>query len=379
MDLRGTAPRSTSGSLAEAIVDLTAIRDNVRAFRQLRPGLSLMAVVKADGFGHGAVPVARAAIEAGATWLGVAHGTEALQLRSAGLTEPILAWLDADPETMTRAGVDISVSSPIELAAAAAVPGVPSVHLKLDTGLHRAGSTIDQWTELTRAAVRHQSAGELVVRAIWSQLSHGEDPSGVQSHRQLQALLAGVAEARRIGLRPDLVHLTNSAGTAILDAPELDLGRIGAGLYGIDEAGIGLRPAMRLVAKIAQVRRIRAGEGVSYGHDYVAPADTTIALIPVGYADGIPRCSYSRASVSHRGLRMPIAGRVAMDQFCIDMGDVPVQPGEEVVIFGPGTESEPTINDWAAWSDTIPHEIYCSLGPRIPRHHTTAPQPPTWW
>ncbi|GAA1597943.1 alanine racemase [Kribbella hippodromi] len=354
--------------LAEAVVDLSAIRDNVRTFRHRVPQ-EVLAVVKADGFGHGAVPVARAAVEAGATWLGVAHASEAFELRAAGLTVPILTWLYDAAELMllSDAGVDVSVSTVAELQQVVSV--VPYVQLKLDTGLHRSGSAPDHWIELTRTAAHYEALGAVTVRGIWSHLSHGDSADAVQSERQLQLLRTGVSLARRAGLRPSVVHLANSAGAITLDAPDTDLVRIGAGLYGIDDLGIGLRPAMRLVSKLAQVRRIRAGEGVSYGHDFVADRDTTIALVPIGYADGIPRAAAGRASVLCRGVRMPVIGRIAMDQFVVDAGDLGVEPGEPVTIFGDGTSGEPTARDWADWSGTISHELYCGLGKRVPRRY----------
>ncbi|MFD7154038.1 alanine racemase [Kribbella sp. NPDC059898] len=361
------ATRGIAG-LAEAVVDLSAVRENVRSFRERVPQ-QLMAVVKADAFGHGAVPVARAAVEAGASWLGVAHAAEALQLRAAGLQVPILTWLYDAAELMLLADVDVSVSTVAELQRVVSTPSVHSVHLKLDTGLHRAGSAPDQWIELTRTAAHYEALGAVTVRGIWSHLSHGSSADAVESARQLQFLRAGVGLARRAGLRPSVVHLANSAGALTLDAPDTDLVRVGAGLYGIDELGIGLRPAMRLVSKLAQVRRIRAGEGVSYGHEFVAERDTTIGLVPIGYADGIPRVAGRRASVLCHGVRMPVIGRIAMDQFVVDAGDLPVQPGAPVTIFGPGTSGEPTAADWADWAGTIPHEIYCGIGRRIPRRY----------
>ncbi|HEY3511783.1 alanine racemase [Kribbella sp. NPDC051137] len=363
------ASRGIAG-LAEAVVDLSAVRENVRSFRKRVPQ-QLMAVVKADAFGHGAVPVARAAVEAGATWLGVARADEALQLRAAGLQVPILTWLYDDTELMLLGDVDVdvSVSTVSELHRVVSTPNVHSVHLKLDTGLHRAGSAPDQWIELTRTAAHYEALGAVTVRGIWSHLSHGSSADAVQSRRQLQFLRAGVGLARRAGLRPGVVHLANSAGALTLDAPDTDLVRVGAGLYGIDELGIGLRPAMRLVSKLAQVRRIRAGEGVSYGHDFVAARDTTIGLVPIGYADGIPRVAGRRASVLCHGVRMPVIGRVAMDQFVVDAGELAVEPGAPVTIFGPGTSGEPTAADWAGWAGTIPHEIYCGIGNRVPRRY----------
>ncbi|HZX04128.1 alanine racemase [Kribbella sp.] len=354
--------------LAEAVVDLSAVRENVRRFRKRVPQ-QLMAVVKADAFGHGAVPVARAAVEAGATWLGVAHADEALQLRAAGLRVPILTWLYDAAELMLLGDVDVSVSTVAELQRVVSTPSVHYVHLKLDTGLHRAGSAPDQWIELTRTAAHYEALGAVTVRGIWSHLSHGSSADAVQSTRQLQLLRAGVGLARRAGLRPSVVHLASSAGAVTLDAPDTDLVRIGAGLYGIDELGIGLRPAMRVESKLAQIRRIRAGEGVSYGHDFVAERDTTIGLVPIGYADGVPRVAARRASVLCHGVRMPVIGRIAMDQFVVDAGELPVEPGAPVTIFGPGTGGEPTAAEWADWAGTIPHEIYCGIGSRIPRRY----------
>jgi alanine racemase len=214
--------------------------------------------------------------------------------------------------------------------------------------------------------------GAVTVRGIWSHLSHGDAQDAVQSRKQLQLLRTGITLARRAGLQPTVIDLANSAGAITLDAPDCNLVRIGAGLYGIDELGIGLRPAMRLVSKLAQVRRIPAGEGVSYGHDYVADCDTTVALVPLGYADGIRRVAVGQASVLCRGVRMPVIGRIAMDQFVVDAGDVPVEPGEPVTIFGDGTDGEPTAEDWAGWAGTIPHEIYCGIGTRVQRRYEEA-------
>ncbi|GAB2566251.1 alanine racemase [Kribbella endophytica] len=387
------SPARACFGLAEATIDLGAVKANVDHYRrQLHNGTQIMAVVKANGFGHGAVQIAKAAVDAGATWLGVARADEALELRAAGLTVPILAWLYDATELMWLSDVDVSVATVAELQRVVSAPSVHHVHLKLDTGLHRGGSTPDQWIELTRAAAHYEALGAVKVRGIWSHLSHGDELDATHSRRQLELLRAGVALARRAGLEPSVIHLANSAGALTLDAPDCNLVRIGAGLYGIDELDSGLRPAMRLVTKVAQVRRIRAGEGVSYNHDYVTPKDTTVALIPLGYADGIPRpagtgggaeergrpgaASAARAgasaSVLIRGVRMPIRGRIAMDQFVVDAGDIPIEPGEPVVVFGPGDQGEPTAAEWAQWAGTIPHEIYTGLGSRVPRRYEEA-------
>ena len=374
MNLVQSPARSCVG-LAEAVVDLSVVRDNVQTIhKHLRPGTEVLAVVKADAFGHGAVQVARAAVEAGATWLGVARADEALQLRAAGLTVPILTWLYDATELLLLADIDVSVSTVAELHQVVSAPNVHNVQLKLDTGLHRGGSAPDQWIELTRAAAHYEALGAVRVRGIWSHLSHGDELDASHSRRQLELLRTGVSLARRAGLSPEVVHLANSSGAITLDAPDCNLVRIGAALFGIDEVDAGVRPPMRLVTKVAQVRRIRAGEGVSYGHDYVAPRDTTIALIPLGYADGIPRIAASQASVLCRGVRMPVLGRITMDQFVVDAGELALEPGEPVTVFGDGSDGGPTAADWADWAGTIPHEIYCGLGARVPRRYVEGVQ-----
>lgn len=374
MNLVQSPARTGCVGLAEAVVDLSVVRDNVQTLhKRLRPGTEIMAVVKADAFSHGSVPVARAAIEAGATWLGVARADEALRLRAAGLTAPIMIWLYDASELLLLADIDVSVSTVAELHQVVSTPNVQNVHLKLDTGMHRGGSTPDQWIELTRTAAHYEALGAVTVRGIWSHLSHGDEVDATHSKKQLELLRTGVALARRAGLNPEVVHLANSSGAVTLDAPDCNLVRIGHGLYGIDEVGIGLRPPMRLISKVAQVRRIQAGEGVGYGHDFVAAKDTTLALIPLGYADGIPRIAGGQASVLVRGVRMPVIGRITMDQFVVD-GDVLLEPGEPVVVFGDGSDGEPTAADWAEWAQTIPHEIYCGLGSRVPLRYVEGTQ-----
>jgi alanine racemase len=364
------SPAQRMLGLAEAVVDLSAIRDNVRTFaRRVHSGTEIMAVVKADAFGHGAARVARTALDAGATWLGVARAGEAMQLRKAGLTAPIFTWLYDETELIWLEDVDVSVSNVADLHRIIAAPNVRNVHLKLDTGMHRGGSTPEQWIELTRAAAYYEAQGSISVRGVWSHLSHGDELDASHSRRQLKLLSTGVALAKRAGLTPQYVHIANSSGAITLDAPECNLARIGAGLFGIDEVGAGLHPSMKLLSKVAQVRRIKAGEGVSYSHTYVTPRDTTIALVPIGYADGIPRIAAEQASVLCRGVRMPVLGRITMDQFVVDAGDLTVEPGDPVTIFGDGSSGEPTIAEWAEWAQTIPHEIYCGLGARVPRRY----------
>ncbi|NEA34939.1 alanine racemase [Streptomyces sp. SID13031] len=369
------SPARPCVGLAETVIDLSVVRDNVKTLsKRIRPGTEIMAIVKADGFNHGAAQIATAAIEAGATWLGVARAEEALQLRAAGLTEPIMIWLYDASELLLLKDIDVSVSTVAELQQIASAPNVHNVHLKLDTGMHRGGSAPDQWIELTRTAAHYEALGTLRIRGIWSHLSHGDEPDASHSTRQLQLLRTGVALARRAGLTPDFVHLANSSGALTLDAPDCNMVRIGAGLFGIDEVDAGLRQPMQFVTKVVQVRRIRAGEGVSYGHDFIAERDTTVALIPIGYADGVPRIAGAQASVLVRGVRLPVVGRITMDQFVVDAGDLPIEVGTPVIVFGNGDAGEPTAADWADWAGTIPHEIYCGLGTRVPRRYVEGTQ-----
>ncbi|MET0426572.1 MAG: alanine racemase [Actinoplanes sp.] len=367
------ARRAVTGEPMAAVhIDLGALAHNTALLaRAAAPG-QLMAVVKADGFGHGAVPVARAALDAGATWLGVTSAAEALALRRAGVGAPILMWLyppNVDFDELLRARIDVSVADPDSLAAvgeAARRTGRrANVHLKVDTGLSRGGSPPEHWAELVTAAER---AGFLRVRGVWSHLANAEDPADPGLHRQL-AMFAD-ARAAAAGLDPPLTHLANSAATLQLPQARFDLVRTGIALYGIEPVPgrtFGLRPVMTVRAQVILTRRIKAGTGVSYGPDWVTPRDTTVALIPVGFADGVPRVVSGRGQVAVDGVRYPIVGRIAMDQFLVDVGDDPVRPGDVAVLFGPGTSGEPTAADWAGWAGTNPHEILTGIGPRLPR------------
>ena len=281
--------------LAVADVDLRAVQHNVQVLR-LRAGVPLMAVVKADAFGHGAVPVAKAAVAAGATWLGVCRVDEALALRSAGLSVPILAWLDdmaAVAPAAASAEVHLSVSSLAELEAVARQRLAVRVHLKLDTGMHRAGCPVDRWVELVARAARAERLGAIQVVGVWSHLSHASSPADPHNRRQVEAFQAGLALAEAAGLRPEVRHLCGTAGAVGVPEARLDLVRIGAGLVGIDEVGAGLRPALTLRTRVLQVRRVVAGDGVGYDHAGRVKRTTTVALLPLGYADGIPRCARS--------------------------------------------------------------------------------------
>lgn len=374
---------------ATAAVDLDAIARSVGACRAATrpgggPGPALMAVVKADGYGHGMVPAARAALAAGADWLGVASVGEALALRAAGIAAPVLSWLNPPGEPMAAAvaaSVDLAVSAPwavAEVAAAARTAGRPArLHLKVDTGLARGGAAGTDWPRLVAAAAAAAADGCVEVVGVMSHLSHGDDPDAPQTGAQVRRFTEALAEAERLGVRPQLRHLANSGGTLARPDTHFDLVRPGIACYGLSPftraaPWPGLVPAMTLTATLALTKRIPAGQGVSYGHRWEAPRETTVALVPLGYADGVPRAATNVAEVLLAGTRRPIAGTVCMDQFVVDAGDCPVTAGDPVVLFGPGRDGEPTVRDWADWLGTISYEIVTRIGARVPRVYTGA-------
>jgi len=365
----------------EAVVDLAAIRHNVGVLAAASPGAELMAVVKAEGYGHGGVPVARAALEAGATWLGVCTIEEALELRAAGITAPMLSWLhlpDDDFATAVRAGVDLSVASREHLAAVLAgarrVGRAARLHLKVDTGLSRGGVQLDSWADLLDDAAKAAADGRAEVVAVWSHLAHADAPHHPTLDRQAARLTAAWEASRDRGWTP-IRHLANSAATLTRPDLHFDLVRPGIAIYGLDPLGrpvteTPLRPAMTLRARVALVKCVPAGEGVSYGHEWTTPSATTLALLPIGYADGVPRRlgRHGRMRVLLAGRSRPVVGRVCMDQVMVDCGDDPIREGDEAVLFGPGAQGEPTAQDWADELGTIHYEVVTGVhGRRVHR------------
>ena len=363
----------------EAVVDLDAIRGNVAT---LRAGTSaeVMAVVKADAYGHGLLPSARAALDGGASWLGVAILDEALALRAAGITKPILSWLWTPDEaealaTAVRQGIDLGVSSIAALnlvAAAARQTGFTArVHLKLDTGLSRGGAHAQDWPDLVAAAAKAHAETVVAPVGVWSHFVWADAPGHATTARQIEAFRDGLRLAERAGLPIEVRHLANSAATVTLPEAHFDLVRPGVAVYGLSpvpELGdFGLVPAMTLRAEVALVKRVRAGEGVSYGHQYTTERDTTLALVPLGYADGVPRAATNVGPVSIKGRRFTISGRVCMDQFVVDVGELAVEAGDRAVLFGPGHDGEPLAQDWADALGTIHYEIVTRIGPRVTR------------
>jgi alanine racemase len=367
-------------SHAEASVDLGAITKNIAALRAHVAPAAVMAVVKANGYGHGAVPAARAAVRGGADWLGVVHVAEALEIRRAGVDTPLLCLMaigSDDHAAAIAAGVDLAAGSAgmvRRLAAAAAAAGRPArVHLKADTGLSRGGATAADWPSVLTAARQAQRDGSIVVAGAWSHFASADDPGNPSIQAQLAAFKEALAVAESAGIAPEVRHIANTA--AALDVPEAryDLVRVGGGSYGLATLPGGppawLRPAMTLRARLALVKRVPAGTGVSYGHRYVTPRETTLGLVPLGYADGIPRSATGLPLVAARGKRWRIAGTVCMDQLLIDFGDEPVTEDDEVVLFGPGDDGEPTAQEWGEALGTISYEIVTGISARVPRTH----------
>lgn len=358
-----------------AEVDLGAIAANVRRIRAAAGTPHHMAVVKADGYGHGAAAAARAALAAGSDWLGVADVDEALALRAAGITAPVLAWLHgaaADFGAAAAADVDLGVSSLEQLDRVAATARGAAVQVKLETGLSRNGVAPEAWAAVFDRAAALEREGRLRVRGVFSHLANTSPESDAAAEA---AFADGIRLARDAGLDPELVHLAATAAALRRDQSLCTMVRTGIGIYGLspfddgDSAAVGLRPAMTLRSEVAATRRVAAGAGVSYDHTWRAPAATNLALVPVGYADGIPRAASNRGEVAIAGRRRPVRGRIAMDQFVVDLGDDEVRAGEPVVVFGDPATGVPSAAEWAAWAGTINYEIVTRIGPRVARRH----------
>jgi alanine racemase len=370
---------------AEAVIDLAAIRANVERLRAAAAASSaqVMAVVKADGYGHGLLPSATAALAGGAGWLGVAQLDEALALRAGGITAPVLAWLwppGASAELALAIGsqVDIGVSSDWALQAvrqAVLATGTSArVHLKIDTGLSRNGAGDADWADLVAATAKAQAAGEVYAAGIWSHLACADVPGHPSIAAQVAKFRGALEVAERGGVHPDVRHLANSAGALTVPAAHFDLVRAGIATYGLSPipqlGDFGLVPAMTLRASIALAKDVGADVGVSYGHTYRTPAPTTLALVPLGYADGIPRAASNAGPVQINGRRFTLSGRVCMDQFVVDVGRYPVAAGDLAVVFGPGRDGEPTAQQWADAAGTIHYEIVTRIGARVTRTYT---------
>ncbi|MFE7854296.1 alanine racemase [Streptomyces sp. NPDC057403] len=384
-----TASAPTAPLRARAEIDLAALRANVRTLRALAPGAQLMAVVKSEAYGHGAVRCARVAVEAGAGWLGTATPEEALALRRAGLPGRIMCWLwtPGGPwREAVEADVDVSVSGMwalAEVTAAARAAGIPArVQLKADTGLGRNGCQPGRdWEELVAGALRAEAEGVLRITGLWSHFACADEPGHPSIAAQLALFRDMVGYAEEQGVRPEVRHIANSPATLTVPDSHFDLVRTGIALYGISPspelgtpADFGLRPVMTLSANLALVKHVPGGHGVSYGHHYVTPGRTTLGLVPLGYADGVPRHASGSGPVLLGGKWRTVAGRIAMDQFVVDLGGDEPPVGAEAVLFGPGDRGEPTAEDWAQAAGTIAYEIVTRIGTRVPRVYVNEEQ-----
>jgi alanine racemase len=364
---RTTRPRLT--------VDLSAIASNTRLFADRATG-ELMAVVKADGFGHGAVDVARTALANGATRLGVTSLAEAWPLRQAGVVVPMLSWLnpvDADWSAAAAHGIDVAIPSLAHLTAVAASPGRHRVHLHIDAGMARDGADPTIWTRLCHAALRAERRGQIEVVGVMGHLGCADDPADDCNALGRTRFAWAVEMARASGLRPRDRHLAATAATLTDPRSHHTMSRVGAGLVGIDPSHTTkLSSALTLTAPLVQVRRVRAGTAIGYGHACRTSAPTHLGLVPLGYADGLPRGASGKAEVLVRGVRRPVVGLISMDQIVVDLGAHALDPGEPVTLFGSGLAGEPTVADWARWSGTIEHEIVTGIGRRVERQPAAA-------
>ncbi len=373
------------GVLAEAVVDLGAVEHNVRVLCEHAGPAQVMAVVKADGYGHGATRVARAAVAAGAAELGVATVDEALALRADGIIAPLLAWLHPpgiDFAPALLADVQIAVSSVRQLDelldAVRRTGRTAAVTVKVDTGLNRNGVAAADYPAMLTALRQAVAEDAIRLRGLMSHLVYADQPENPINDLQAQRFSEMLAHARDQGVHFEVAHLANSSAT--MSRPDLafDLVRPGIAVYGLSPVpqlgDMGLIPAMTVKCAVALVKSIRAGESVSYGHTWTAHRDTNLGLLPIGYADGVFRSLGGRLEVLINGRRRPGVGRICMDQFVVDLGpgQLDVAEGDEAILFGPGTGGEPTAQDWADLLGTIHYEVVTSPRGRITRTYREA-------
>jgi alanine racemase len=371
---------TSSRSAPQLVVHDDAVRANTALF-VTRTSRAVMAVLKADGFGHGSV--ARSVVEAGATSIGVTTIDEALAIRAVVDDVPVLSWLnpvDAEFDAALLADVDLAVSGPELLGAVARAARRTRrrarIHLQVDLGMARDGAAPATWPALCTAARELEAHGLVNVVGVMGHMSCADRPADPQNARERLLFANAVRTARRRGLTGLVTHLAATAATTTGVGGDHDVHRIGAGLFGIDPSGTStdLEPTLSLTAPVLATRAIDAGAGVGYGLDHVADRRTNLALLPLGYGDGLPRAASGRAEVQVRGRRRPLVGRFSMDMVVIDTGDDRLDLGETVTLFGRGHDGEPTVHDWARWADTIDHEIVTRIGVRTARVVRTTEQ-----
>ena len=368
-------------SRASAEINLSAIADNLKLIKG-KTNAQVLAVVKADAYGHGLIQVGKAAEAAGANWLGTALLEEGIALRNSGIKVPIISWLTPlgeDFKTAINLDIDLSISS-IELlteviAAGKVVKKIPRVHIEVDTGMSR-GGVGDDWqlflTELDKAA----RANEINIIGIWSHFARADEPGQVMNQAQLNTFEDRIKSASDFGIKPEFIHIANSAAALTNNSAHKNIIRWGIGLYGLspdidnlgDSKSLKLKPAMRLKAKLHLVKAVKAGVSVGYGGTAITKSDTKLGVVTLGYADGVPRNANNLAGVFVDGKRAPLIGRVSMDQFVVDLGiNSSAKTGDEVIVFGDGSSGEYTADEWAKASGTINYEIVTRIGSRVPR------------
>ena len=368
-------------SRAVAEVDLTAIAHNLNLIKA-KSNAQVLAVVKADAYGHGLIPVAKAAVAAGAHWLGTALLEEGIALRAAGVKAPLICWLTPlgeDLKTAIKNNIDLSVSS-MELLeeiidAGRAANIVPRIHLEVDTGMTRGGVRND-WAEFVAEIAKAVKDNGVEVVGLWSHFARADEPDQSFNQQQLDTFHKRLAILISQGINPQFVHIANSAAALTNKDSYKNIVRWGIGLYGLSpdvntlgsSGTLNLKPAMKLKAKLHLVKEVEAGAQVGYGGTATVNANTKIGVVTMGYADGIPRNTNNSAGVFVAGKRAPLLGRVSMDQFVVDLGlNSTAKTGDEVVIFGDGSAGEYTIDEWASAASTVNYEIVTRIGPRVPR------------
>ncbi|MFM1818494.1 MAG: Alanine racemase [Actinomycetota bacterium] len=366
-----------------ADIDLGRLSRNVETLKRKINGPALMAIVKANAYGHGLVQSAQAAKRGGADWLATALLEEAIDLRNAGVSGPILTWLntlDDRFEECISKDIDLGINSLESLSAICAAAGKVGksarVQVKVDTGLGRNGVTLDDLPNLISALKQAQSAGQVKVVGVFSHFAYADEPSNPTIGEQINNFKIAVDALTDANFELEVKHLSNSAATLGLPHTYNNLVRPGLAIYGISpspEVGEAtehdLKPVMRLRAPIILIKEVPAGTGVSYAHQYHTKNQTKLALIPAGYADGIPRAASNKGPLLIDGKRFTISGRVCMDQFVVDIGDANVKPGDQAVLFGDPANGEPSVNDWAEAAGTINYEIVTRIGPRVFRNY----------
>jgi alanine racemase len=368
-------------SRASAEINLSAIAQNFKSIKS-RTTADVLAVVKADAYGHGLIPVSKALEEAGADWFGTALLEEAINLRKAGILKPIISWLTPLGEDFKSAiDLDIDLGIPSidlldEVIKAASLTGKTArIHLEIDTGMSR-GGVLSEWDQLIKSVLAGVNLKQLKVIGIWSHFARADEPDELMNQEQLSLFEEKVNQAKAAGIDAQFIHIANSAALFTNKSAHKNIIRSGIALFGLspdiktigDSSSLGLKPAMKLKAKLNLVKEVKAGSSVGYGGTAVLKSDTKLGVVALGYADGIPRSTNNLAGVFVDKKRAPIIGRVSMDQFVVDLGITSTaKTGDEVIVFGDGSSGEYTVDEWAKAANTINYEIITRIGPRVPR------------